>query len=210
MVDNVRIAAETRVKKGSSESRRLRRRGRVPGNIYGHGGGSQMFSVKADELLPVIHAGQHVMEMDLDGDVELAMFREIQWDPFGTMIQHIDLLRVNRNERVVVDVPVECRGIAPGTHSGGILDQHLRTLSVECPAFAIPDSISVRVGSLEIGDRILVSEIEIGDGMVIQDDPETVVIQVVEPAEELPEEDELGGPAEPEVIGRDKEEGEED
>eukprot|EP00913_Durusdinium_trenchii_P005624 g5242.t1 len=155
--------------------------------------------------------GFHVMEMDLDGNLELAMFREIQWDTFGTTIEHIDLLRVNRNERVIVDVPVELRGIAPGTHSGGVLDQQMRSLSIECPAFAIPDSVSVRIGTLEIGDEIKVSEVEVAEGLVIQDEPELTVVQVVEPVEELPEDEEdMGGPAEPEVIGRDKEDSEDE
>lgn len=211
MVDNVKIQAKTREKKGSSESRRLRRQGLVPGNIYGHGGGSQLFSVRADDIVPVIQAGQHVLELDLDGTVELTMFREVQWDPLGTTIQHVDLLRVNRNERVLVDVPVELRGISPGATSGGVLDQQLRTLSVECPAFSIPDSVSVRIGGLEIGDAVRVSELEIGEGLIIQDEPEAIVVQVNEPVEELPEDEEAaGGPAEPEVIGREDKEGADD
>ena len=188
----------------------LRRSGRVPGNVYGSGGDALLFSVKADELTPIINSGQHVLEMDLDGSTELTMFREVQWDTFGTAIQHIDLLRVDRDQRVVVDVPIELRGIAPGTHSGGILDQQMRSMSVECPAFAIPESVAVRVGSLEIGDSIRVADVELDEGQVVQNEPELIVVQVNEAVEEVEDEEAAAGPVEPEVIGRSKDDSEDE
>ncbi|GAB4153423.1 MAG: 50S ribosomal protein L25 [Planctomycetaceae bacterium] len=200
---DVKLPAQPREKTGTRECRRLRREGRVPGNIYGHGSEPATFSVSAEEVLQTVMAGNHVVELQLGDRTELAMFRDVQWDPFGTEIQHVDMILVNRDERVQVDVPVELRGISPGAQSGGILEHVHRTLSVECPAFAIPESISVRIGDMEIGDSIAVKDLELPDNVTVMDDPEMVVVQVTEAQEQTEEELEPEvGPAEPEVIGR--------
>jgi large subunit ribosomal protein L25 len=203
MAIDIKLATQTREKTGSSECRRLRRQGLVPGNIYGHGREATSFSVAADVLLKTVTGGHHVIELDINGQPELAMFRQVQWDTFGTYIQHIDMIIVSRDEKVQVAVPVVLRGIAVGTQSGGLIDHQMRTLAIECPAFSIPDSISVRIGSLEIGDSIAVKDIELPEDSVVQDDPEAIIVQVNEPAEEVDLEEGTDlGPAEPEVIGR--------
>ena len=203
MAIDIKLATQSREKTGSSECRRLRRQGLVPGNIYGHGRDATSFSVNAVVLMKTVTGGHKVIELDIDGQTELAMFRQVQWDTFGTYIQHIDLIVVSRDEKIQVAIPIELRGIAVGTQSGGLLDHQMRTLAIECPAFSIPDSITVRIGGLEIGDSIAVKDIELPEDSVVQDDPESIVVQVNEPVEEADLEEATNlGPAEPEVIGR--------
>jgi large subunit ribosomal protein L25 len=198
-----RLVAEKRVKLGTAESRRLRKQGRIPGNLYGHKKDSVAFTVVGDEINSVAHRGLKVVDLELEGQVEKTLFREIQWDTFGARIQHFDLLRIDADERVTIEVTVELRGISPGVQAGGILDQPLRTLTVECLAHQIPDTISVRIGGLEIGQSISVGELELPEGSEVQNPTEAIVVQVSAPVEEMEDEEEADlAPAEPEVIGR--------
>ncbi len=91
-----------------------------------------------EALAPVLKAGTRVVDLDLEGHVEKAMFRDIQWDTFGMAVRHIDLLRIDPNERVEVQVPIVLKGIAAGTLAGGILDHHLHSVTLECLAIQIP------------------------------------------------------------------------
>lgn len=211
MATVVKLEAETRSKTGTAEARRLRRRGMVPGSVYGHGGDPMSIAVSEDVITPMVFAGQRVLEVDVNGGAELTLLRDVQWDTFGTKVLHFDLLRVDRDEKVEIEVPVELRGISPGVTGGGILDHHLHTITVQCPTYAIPASFVVKINELEIGDAVHVSDLQSPQGVEIQNLPEDVVVQVHAPALEVEEEAEelAGAPVEPEVIGRKEEEGEE-
>lgn len=213
MAQEQTLVAEKRTKTGTSECRRLRRKGVIPGNLYGHGQDPVMFSVSADALNSLVQLGTRILDLQLNGETAKTIFRELQWDTFGIKILHVDLLRIDAQERVTVEVPVELKGVSPGVIAGGLLDHHTRSLSLECPAFQLPDSIPVRIGSLEIGDAIHVSDLDFPEGFEIHNPPESVVVQVLAAREEEEEEEEVEGaelgPAEPEVIGR-KEEKEEE
>ena len=207
-VDSAKLVAEKRTEMGTAACRRLRKKGVVPGNVYGHGQGSIAIGVSADAIDTLARSGTKVLDLEIDGASEKAMFREFQWDTFGRYIQHFDLVRIDADERVTVEVAIEVRGIAPGTLAGGNLVQPLRTLRIECLAIEIPESISVRVGGLEIGESICVSDLELPETVVVQNPPETTIVQVVAPVDEDAEQEEGmdSGPVEPEVIGRKAEE----
>ena len=140
--------------------------------------GSIAFEVTWENLSPVLKAGTRVVDLDVEGHVEKAMFRDIQWDTFGMAVKHIDLLRIDPNERVEVQVPIVFKGIAAGALAGGILDHHLHSVTLECLAIQIPDGISVKISELQIGQAIHVSELELPPNTAVKNDPETVVVQV--------------------------------
>ena len=197
-----KLVAEKRTDLGTTACRRLRKRGVVPGNIYGHGREQISVTVSSETLDAIVHAGHKVIDFEIEGAVEKAMFREVQWDTFGIRIKHFDLIRIDADERVTVEVLIELRGVAPGTRSGGVLEQ-IRSLTVECLAFEIPDSIRVRIGDLEVGQAIHVRDLELPQGTSVHNPPETVVVQIVQPVEEEDDaETEEIGLAEPEVIGK--------
>lgn len=212
MATITKVDVTTREKLGTAESRRLRKQGQVPGNIYGHGGDPISIAVAEETITPLVFAGQKVLEADFGDRTQLAILKDLQWDTFGTTIVHFDLLRVDRDERVEVEVPLELRGLSPGALAGGVLSQNLHTISVECATFAIPNNIEVRIGGLNIGDAIHVRDLVIPEGVNVQTPEDEVVVQVTEPIE-VPEEDEEGEVAaavEPEVIGKDKDDEESD
>jgi large subunit ribosomal protein L25 len=189
---------------GSTACRRMRREGRIPGIVYGHQQDPIAIEVKWETLAPILKAGTRVVDLDIEGHVEKAMFRDVQWDVFGTSLNHIDLLRIDTNERVEVEVPIVLKGTPAGVLAGGIIDHHLHTVTLECLAIQIPDAIPVKVAELQIGQAIHVSELELPPNTFVKNDPETVVVQVKQVmVEEEPAADAVeAGPAQPELVGR--------
>jgi|SRR5436190_4770479 len=207
-----KLSVKKRSQHGSRECRRLRSEGQVPGNIYGHKQEAIPLSMSAAELVALVRGGARVLDLDIEGKVEKVLFREVQWDYLGKEIVHVDLLRVDPNEKLTVEVRVELKGTAPGALGGGVLDHTLRTLHVECLAIQIPDSIPVKINMLEIGQAIHVRDLEVPPNTKIMNNPDAVVVRVAQPGAELEAGAVAGeeGPAQPEVIGRKVAEGEEE
>ena len=197
----MKLTAEKRDAVGSTSSRKLRKSGRVPGNLYGHKQAAVPFSVAEDDLMPVVRSGHKVLDLDIGGSVDKTMIQEVQWDTFGTYIKHIDLLRVDPNERLTVHVPIDLRGTAPGTLGTGVLEQGLRSLTVECLAYQMPDNIPVKINNLQLNEAIHVKDVEVPPNMKILDDPEAVVVRVVQ-MQVTEAVTAAEGPVQPELIGR--------
>jgi large subunit ribosomal protein L25 len=195
------LVLEPRTELGSAACRRLREKGLVPGNVYGHNAPPVPVVLTAEALRPVIKSGVHVVDLQLSGKQDKAVIREVQWDVFGKEIRHVDLLRVDPNERVNITVPIELKGTAPGVVAGGILEQPLHQLTIDCLAYQIPDSITVRISALELGQAIHVKELELPEGSHAHAQPDAIVVHVVKVQERDVAAAEAG-PAEPEVIGK--------
>ncbi len=215
MADSVTLAAEKREGRGTRAAERLRKQGRVPAVVYGHKEATVSLSVGRDDLLSALRHGARVVDLKTDGSAETALIREVQWDHLGKEVLHVDFARVSKDERIQIEVRIELRGTAPGVTAGGVLDQPLHAVEVECLAVSIPESIRVNVGELQMDGAIHVRELHLPEGVVALTDPDAVVVHVtakqVEPeaaAAAAP----AAGTAEPEVIGRKagEEEGEEE
>jgi large subunit ribosomal protein L25 len=141
---------------------------------------------------------------------ESAFIRELQWDTYGTRVLHVDFTRISVDELVKVHLTVELRGQAPGVSEGGVVEQLVHDVQIECPAGAIPDKLYVSVNQLKLNDTISLAQLELPAKAKVLGDPETVVVQCVVPVEK-PEEEAAAEPVEgePEVIGAKKEEEEE-
>jgi len=191
MSNDPKLVAELRDSVGTSSSKRLRNSGRIPGNLYGHKKESISFSINGDVLAPILKTGHKVVDIEVNGQAEKAMIQEVQWDTFSKYIQHFDLLRVNENERVSADVAISLKGTAPGVLGGGILEQPHHTIPVECPVIRLPDKIEIRIGSLEIGQSVHVSDLNLPEGITTSLASTEVLVQVVSPKKEvkLPEEE---------------------
>jgi large subunit ribosomal protein L25 len=205
MAESVELKAEKREGHGSRKASHLRKKGQVPGVVYGHKQATISVALSAEELSRLIRHGTHVVDLRLDDGLEKALIRELQWDHLGREILHIDFMRVSKDERIEVPVRIELKGIAPGVTGGGILDQPLHTVMVECLAISIPDSIRVNINELQLGAAIHVKDLTLPEGVKALADPEAIVVQVMTPAAE-PEAAAAAAVAEPEVIGRPKEE----
>jgi large subunit ribosomal protein L25 len=192
----------------------LRKKGLVPAVIYGHGEATASLSVSGETLHKAIRHGVRIYDVSLKGAVQKALLRDVQWDALGHDILHADFYRVSADETITLDVRVELRGTAPGvTTGGGVLVQLIHSLSVECLIVNIPEAIRVNVGELQLDQAFHVRELVLPEGVKVKNDPEAIIVQVskkieevIAPAAAAPTTES----AEPEVIGRVKEEGAEE
>jgi len=209
MAETQVLTAEKRDGHGSRKARHLRAEGKVPGVVYGHKEDTVSVSLSMHDLASAVRHGARVVDLKTDAGVQTAQIVELQWDHLGKEILHVDFKRVSRDERIAIDVRVELRGIPPGVAAGGVLDQPLHTLKVECLAIAIPDSIRVNIGELQLEGAIHVKDITPPEGAKILNDPDAIVVHITTPAAEpTAAVGEAPTAAEPEVIGRKEEEGE--
>jgi large subunit ribosomal protein L25 len=207
MSESVTLKATPRAGTGSRAAAKLRKQGLVPGIVYGHKEENAAVAVSAEELdraVRVLHA--RMLSLDLGGKTETVLIRELQWDPFGREMMHVDFERKSATEKVKVTVPVELRN-APKTTGGGVLDQPLHTLHIECPLGSIPDAVRIDITNLTLGNPIHVKELSLPEGVRVLESPEAVVVQIKLPGAEAvvaPTPAEPG--AGPEVIKKEKKE----
>jgi len=200
--------ANVRSEFGSRRARRLREKGQIPGIIYGHGEEPMPVTLDRHEVEVAVRHGERLLEIDLDGRQENVLFKDVQYDPLGEKILHVDLARVSLDERVKVTVPIELRGTPAGAAEDGVLQQIAAEVSIECVVTAIPDDVRVSVSHMRVGDQLCMRDLPLPEGASLVSDPDEMVCSVVVLAEELAEAP-AEAPAEPEVIGEKKERAEE-
>lgn len=186
----VRIAAELRNEFGKGAARRVRRAGRVPAVVYGHGTDTRHLTLPGHELMMALKTANALIRIDgLPGGNQLVLPKAVQRDPIKGFIEHVDLLLVRRGEKVTVDVPIQLTGeIAPG----GLLDQQLVQITLEAEATNIPQAIEVDVEDMEIGDAVHASGLTLPSGVTLAGDPEALVLHVLAPPTAEQIEAELG------------------
>jgi large subunit ribosomal protein L25 len=206
MAEAVVLTTQPRTGRGSKAARRLRAEGRVPAIVYGHKEEPAQITLVLEDLEKAVKSGTHLVELDAGGKRQTALIRELQFDYLGKDLLHADFYRVSKDERVKVPVKLELRGIAPGATGGGVLDQPMHTLMVECPVVNVPNSIRVNIEKLQVGHAIHVKELQLPEGVKALADGDAVVVIVKMPGAE-PEPGAIpgAGAAEPEVITARKE-----
>jgi large subunit ribosomal protein L25 len=214
MAESFLLTAKSRTGNGSRTARKLRKQGLLPGVVYGHKEATVPVAVSREDFYKALRHNVRLVDLQTDSKKEKALIREVQWDFLGMEVLHVDFARVSEDERIKVDVRLEIKGIAPGATTGGVLDQPMHMLHIECLAIEVPESIRVNIGQLQIGDAIHVKELELPAGVKALVDPEAVVVHVVAPRVEA-ETEAVAAPtateqSEPEVIKREKEAKEEE
>jgi large subunit ribosomal protein L25 len=205
MAEATKLAAEPRKERGTGQARRMRKTGKLPAVIYGHKQEAIALTVDNEAIRSVIRHGVRVVDLQLGGKIEKCLIREVQWDAIGKEVVHVDFTRVSEDERVRVTVPVLTRGTSPGVIAGGVLDQPMHTLEIECLAVNMPDAIRVNLNDLQLEQAIHLKDVQLPPGVKAFGEPDAVVVQVVKPVEEAPAAapaEAVEGLAEPEVIGR--------
>lgn len=202
------MAVEKRDPRGTRAARRLRLEGKLPGIIYGHGQKPEAVAVPAHELSTHLEHGAHVFELKIDGGKRQVLIKDVQLAPVNAEPIHVDFTLVDLSERVEVTVPIEIKGTPAGTREGGIFEQYLVDVEIECMVSDIPDAVRVVIDELKIGDSLHVSDLKLPEGMTAVTSSETIVCAVHAKAAEVEEEvvSEEEGEEEPEIIKRKKEE----
>jgi len=191
---------------GSRKVRRLRQQGLIPGVIYGHGQDAMPVTLSEHDVELALLHGERLLEVDLDGKKQNALIKDVQYDTYGQTVIHVDLARVNLDERVEVTVAIVLKGTPAGvTEEGGVLQQIAAEAKIECMVRAIPEEIDVPVGEMKVGDSLTMADLPLPDGAKLLEDPTAPVATVrLLAEEEAPPAEEEEAVAEPEVIGEEE------
>ncbi len=209
------LNAEVRDKTGKEVARKLRAKGMIPAVFYGPRSESLVLMVDPKELSKTLktEAGENVI-IDLtirkgpESLQKTVMVKEVQMHPIQRRMLHADFYEVSMEQMVTVEVPVHLLGKAEGVKAGGILDQVLRTIQIQCLPGDIPRSIDVNVDALMIGDSVHVKEVQLEKGKILTD-PNFTIASVVPPAAEVkPAEEAVPEEEAAEAEAKEKEEGE--
>jgi len=198
---------------GTVASRRLRAQGLVPAVIYGHQQEALPVSISEHDLGLLLTHGARLLDISLDSKPEKALVKEVQYDHLGARIVHVDLIRISLDEKVRLEIPIELRGaVDASSHGGGVVEQLLANVEVECLASNIPEAVQVQIGKLKLGDDIRVKDLPLPENVTVISDPEVLVVTVRAVAAEEPVEapEEVEAVAEPEVISKAADEQEEE
>jgi large subunit ribosomal protein L25 len=205
--------------RGKNEARRLRKSGRIPAVLYGARKTAMAISLDPKQIARILHSesGHNtIFDLRVGDENTKAMIVDWQYEPIKGALLHIDLKRIAMDERLQVAVPIILKGEAAGVKTqGGILEQVLREVQIECLPGDIPSHIDVDVSELVFGKMLRVADLP-HDGRLkyLTDEDQTVahIVSVKEVVEAAPAEagaEAAAAPAEPEVIKKGKQEAEE-
>ncbi|WP_193611385.1 50S ribosomal protein L25/general stress protein Ctc [Nocardioides lijunqiniae] len=174
-----KIQAESRTEFGKGAARRIRRENKVPAVVYGHGNDPIHITLPGHATMMALkHGGANaLLELDIDGDTQLALTREVQVDPIRRTLEHIDFVAVRRGEKVTVDVPVNLVGEA--VRETLVVTENA-TVQLEAEATHIPEQIDVDIDGATAGTQILASDLKLPSGSTLLIDADTLIVNVTE------------------------------
>lgn len=214
MAKKLKLKAEPRSGSGTVAAKAIRKAGKVPATIYGRHQQPQSLQLDAKSLALTLKkaTGEHAL-VDLEiagGRSTLALIQHVQHDPVRRHIIHLDFHALKEDEKMHTTVPILSSGEPVGVKTGGgLLEQVIRALEVECLPKDLPESVTVDVSGLNIGDSVHVKEIALPAGVTARNPEDAVVFHCAAPtieAEPVAAAEEAA--TEPEVLKEKKPEGE--
>lgn len=162
----VNLKATARGQGGKGASRAVRREGRVPAVVYGDKKEPQMVSLAYNELQPHVQSGRFLstlIDLEIEGATVRAIPRDVQFEPVRDFITHVDFLRLGKNARIAVAIPVHFKNqeICPGIKKGGVLNIVSHELELYCPADFIPDDIVIDLANLEMNKSVHIGDVQL-------------------------------------------------
>ena len=198
MASYYKLPMEERSALGTGSARAMRRNGKIPANYYYHGEANQNLAIDKKAFYQAMHSGQHVFEMDLNGDTVYAMIKAAQYHPVTEEVMHIDLMRVRRTEKMTFSIPVILEGEALGTSVGGIVTKVTTAIELECYPTDVPESVTIDISELELHSTLTAVEILLPEDVSLISPEDTTIVTCnppkaeVEPEVEEVEADEEG------------------
>ena len=179
------VTVECQKRAEGSKPRALRREGFLPATLYGHNGAeSMMLTIKTKDAQNLLKEASlnntlvdvQVPEMSWNGK---ALIREVQSHPWKRTLYHLSFFAVAAQDTIDVVIPINLVGEAPGQKSGGIMEQQMNELQLQCKPDSIPEDIEVDISTLEIGSTVLVKDLKVPEGVTIAAEPDTTVLTLV-------------------------------
>ena len=218
--DTSTLEAQPRTPGTKNDARRVRRDGRIPAVVYGAGKSAVPVAVDPRQVSRILHSDtghNSVFDLALDGEKTKAMIVDWQYEPIKGSLLHIDLKRIAMDQKLRVNVPIELVGDPEGVKTqGGLLEQIVREVEVECLPADIPNVIELNVADLVFGVVLRVSDLPKNDKVRFVTDADQPVAHIISIKEEVAATPEAvageaaAAPAEPEVIKKGKQETEEE
>jgi len=202
------LTVEKREATGKQVSKRLRRQGRIPGVYYIHGEEAVPFSVDEKQVHQLLRTDASIVDLQFESGKKVkCILRDVQWHPLQDRPVHVDLMGVKMTEEIEVDVPIHLVGEPVGVkRDGGVLQQNVREITVQCLPGDIPEHLEVDISHLEVGGALHIADLELEKVKILNDPTQSIAVVVpprVEVAPAGPEEEEG---VEPEVVGEEKKE----
>jgi large subunit ribosomal protein L25 len=217
---SIKIKGEIREIFGKNASRRLRREGRIPANLYSAKTENVSLTLDKKDIFQILRseAGENtIFKLSYDSQTQDVMIKEVQTNPANDELLHVDLVLIAMDKEIRVTVPFILTGEAVGVKTeGGFVDFVTREIELECLPKAIPEHIEVDITSLHLHQSVKLEEISLPEGAKWVSDPETVIAMIHAQAkeevvvEEEEEEEVIAEGEEPEVIKKEKPEEEEE
>jgi len=180
-----KLNLEPRSKTGNAATRELRRNGKIPVNYYYGGEENQNMSIDKKILHKAVQSGQHVFEMELDGNTIYVTVKEAQYHPVTEEIIHLDLLRVRRDVKMKFSIPLNLVGDSVGAIEGGIVSQSANAIDIECFPTDVPDSIDVDITNLELNGTVFANDIVLPDDTELLSPEDTTIAVCAPPKAEV-------------------------
>jgi large subunit ribosomal protein L25 len=181
-MEKLDLKAKVREQKGKNAANRLRMKEEIPAILYGNKSDPVMLSISTKELMKLLNTkagGNVLLNLKIEGkEDQTAMIREKQANPVSGALLHVDLFKVSLTEELIVKIPVKFTGEAPGVKLGGVLEFHLRQIEVKCSAVNIPESITVDISALNMGDSVHVRDLKVPEGVTITEDKDEPVLMI--------------------------------
>lgn len=172
---SVAMSGSSRANVGKKDAKQLRSQGKVPCVLYG-GTEQVSFSVEEKQFKPLVYTPEvHTVELDVNGTKYSAILQDLQTHPVTDKIIHADFVQILPGKSVTLSLPVKTTGTAPGVKEGGKLLKKLRRVSAKGPIDKIPDSVTIDISNMNIGDAVLVRDITI-DGVALLNPANTTII----------------------------------
>ena len=205
---DLNLSVQKREKPGTTGSNALRRHGKIPAVLYGHGSQPESIAIDAHAFAELLHRGARNAIVTLkpeSGPNETALVRTIQFHPVSHRILHADFQRVSLTEAIVTTLEVVTTGVAPGVKdSGGVMDVVAHQLEIEGPANRIPEHLEADVSNLGLHEHVTAADIKLPEGFKMITPADTIVVSCEASRTERQVEEAATGPtaaAEPQVIG---------
>ncbi len=198
MSDASLLEATVRTEFGKGAARRTRRSGNVPAVLYGHGEAPKHLSVNAQAFAAILrqHGTNAVLNLEIEGQKQLALTKSVVVHPIRRYIEHADLLIVKRGERVTADVAVALVGDAA---AGTLVTQESTTLSIEAEALHLPESLEISIEGAEAGTQITAGAIALPKNVTLAGEAEALIVNIIVAPAAEPVEGEEEGEAEGEA-----------
>ncbi len=174
-----KISATVRTEFGKGSARRARREGQVPAVLYGHKTEPRHLLLGALDFAAILrHAGTNaLLTLDIEGEEQLALPKQIDVHPLTRIIEHTDLLVVKKGEKVIVEIAVLVTGdAAPGT----LVTTDADFIEIEVEATKIPEEFELSIAGVEAGTQFTAADITLPDGAELISDPETLLVNIIE------------------------------